>query len=147
MWRGGLWERFTEERFSEVQAKRGRACGKARREAGAQRDTNIRELIDAGYSQTLVANVVGVSRRTVYSALHAESGNEPYQDNNSCGCFRVPAEAAPARSNSSPQVPGSPQRSDSDSSVIRPLRTDTARKSNRSCSCSTASAWSSIAPA
>ena len=66
---GWTWERFTLPQFAEIQAARGRASGKARREAVAERNRHIHELLAAGYSKALIARVVGVSRRTVYNAL------------------------------------------------------------------------------
>ena len=49
------WERFTLPRFAELQAARGRASGKARRAAG--------------YTQVLIARVIGVHRNTVRNVL------------------------------------------------------------------------------
>ena len=63
------WERLTSARFSEIQRERGRASGKARREAAAERNQHIRELHAAGYTKALIARVVGVHRNTVRRVL------------------------------------------------------------------------------
>ena len=63
------WKHFTARRFAEIQAERGRASGKARREAVAERNQHIHELHAAGYTQVLIARVVGVHRNTVRSVL------------------------------------------------------------------------------
>ena len=71
------WKHFSARRFAKIQAERGRASGKARREAAAERNQHIRELYAAGYTQVLIARVVGVSRKTVGRVLrnsHAPNG-------------------------------------------------------------------------
>ena len=72
---GWTWERFTLPQFAEIQAARGRASGKARREAVAERNQHIHELRAAGYTQVLIARVVGVSRKTVGRVIH--NGTHP----------------------------------------------------------------------
>ena len=72
---GWTWERFTLPQFVEIQAARGRASGKARREAVAERNQHIHELRAAGYTQVLIARVVGVSRKTVGRVIH--NGTHP----------------------------------------------------------------------
>ncbi len=91
------WRRFTPERFSEIQAQRGRG-GKAVIAKREERNRRIRELQAAGYTQGLIARVAGVSRRTVSRVIHSQpelstasvpSVTKPYQDNSSpCGKFK-----------------------------------------------------------
>lgn len=64
------WERFTAARFAEIQRARGRG-GEAVQAKRAERNRNIRELLDAGYSWSLTARVVGVSRATVARVARA----------------------------------------------------------------------------
>lgn len=76
------WVHFTPERFSEIQAERGRG-GKKVRALREERDRHIRELSESGYTQVLIARVMGVSRKTVGRVIHrvVHNGTKPYQDN------------------------------------------------------------------
>ena len=109
------WRRFTPERFSEIQAQRGRG-GKAVIAKREERNRRIRELQAAGYTQGLIARVAGVSRRTVSRVIHSQpelstasvpSVTKPYQDNSSpCGKFKNPSGSA--RGDNSAGTAGTP---------------------------------------
>jgi hypothetical protein len=60
---------YSPARFRARQAARGKASGAHRREAVAERDRRIRELVDGGDSQRAVAAAVGVHEATVSRAL------------------------------------------------------------------------------
>ena len=73
-----VWRTFSAERFSELQAHRGRLSGERRRAATSERDARILELHAVGWSLRAIAREIGLGKSAVADVVQRVSG-EPYQ--------------------------------------------------------------------